>query len=502
MKKIFKLILGLVIVAMGMSCEKHDFAEGELSSFINIQRVRLLYRDADLTLTRENLDGAQITAGTVISVLDSGNVSPGIVVIQSERGGKMRGISLELGSDASNYRAGDSLSVNIIGGILKRVDGTLRISGLSPQSVEKVDENKNVVIRTATAININSKPEEYESTAVRIYGLKFTPDLGIETIGGTKVFNDNSADMQMHVESSSELSSSLLPKTATVTGIIFRNSEGVMQVWPRVKSDFISTSIIVDPRIPLGKFPVIITGFLSDPTGTDANYEYIQFMATQDLDFENTPFSVVTSNNAGSATPTGMPVNGWATGEMRTYKFNLTSGTVAKGSFFYVGGYKQVWGSSSADISSAKWIANILYASTPGNGFGTVTTNLLANSGNGAGIAVFKGTDVTVNSVPVDVIFFGGDGNLFSAGPPAVGYRITDNDLYSTMEGTQPFYKQGTNTKKFSFPAATNFAKLGGVYNVTSQSWTTARVKTDVPLGNGSTITVLEAGNGVTKLEQ
>ncbi len=42
----------------------------------------------------------------------------------------------------------------------------------------------------------------------------------------------------------------------------------------------------------------VVTG-----SGNDADYEYIQFMATQDIDFEKTPMAVVTTNNAGNSTP-------------------------------------------------------------------------------------------------------------------------------------------------------------------------------------------------------
>jgi hypothetical protein len=50
--------------------------------------------------------------------------------------------------------------------------------------------------------------------------------------------------------------------------------------------------------------------------------------------------------------------------------------------------------------------ASVNYTNTIGaNGIGDVTTNLLANSGNAAGIAVFEGTNVTPTTVPLDVIF-------------------------------------------------------------------------------------------------
>src|SRR5690606_33267923 len=145
----------------------------------------------------------------------------------------------------------------------------------------------------------------------------------------------------------------------------------------------------------------VITGYSNDPGGTDYPYEYIQLRATQDIDFSETPFTLVTSNSATASTPLGFTsLQGWATGDKRSYKFELTSGTVSKGEFFYVGGSgKTINGTSSTNIASANWIASVGYNATghtspafyPGGPTGSATTNLLANSGNAFGIAVFKG---------------------------------------------------------------------------------------------------------------
>ncbi|MBK7291136.1 MAG: hypothetical protein IPI78_13415 [Chitinophagaceae bacterium] len=58
----------------------------------------------------------------------------------------------------------------------------------------------------------------------------------------------------------------------------------------------------------------------------------------------------------------------------------------------------------STDISSSMWFSK-MYATVDGDDFGTKTTNLLANSGNAAGIAIFDKTAVDVTTIPIDVIF-------------------------------------------------------------------------------------------------
>jgi len=127
-------------------------------------------------------------------------------------------------------------------------------------------------------------------------------------------------------------------------------------------------------------------------------------------------------------------------GSYVTYKFNLTSGRAAKGTFFYVGGVnKRLNGNSSADISGANWICSVDYNTQAGaDGIGDKTTGFLHNyNSNGNkniadGIAVFKGTEVDEKSVPCDAVFYGATITTDVYNPAGYGYRIPDNDLYST----------------------------------------------------------------------
>ncbi len=248
--------------------------------------------------------------------------------------------------------------------------------------------------------------------------------------------------------------------------------------------------------------PVIITGYLTDPTGGDANQEYIQLMATRDIDFAVTNFAIVTCNNAGT---NPAPATGWAIGGARSYKINLTSGTVKKGKFFYVGGNKNIWGVGSTDISAANWISSTQYSTVNGADFGAATANLLANSGNVAGISVFAGTTVDANSVPLDIIMYGGNGTVYAAGPPEIGYRITNTDYYSTINPVtrqnQAFYGGGTNKSKLTLPATGNFSQLGGVYDAITGRWIIGRTVTSIPLSLTSPLSTIETGTGFTSVQ-
>lgn len=294
---------------------------------------------------------------------------------------------------------------------------------------------------------------------------------------------------------------------------------------------------------------IIITGIMYDPKGSDAapagetkglssknahkgGFEYMQLMATEDIDFAKTPYSVVVCNNYKDYD--GAPEHGWAEGGKRTFKFNLTEGKAAKGTFFYVGGPEKrlagYWNKTrSADMSSANWIRTIVYSSgtdgVVGDGFGQSTEGLLPNAGNPAGIAVFKGTAVDKNSVPLDAVFYATQKKLTSTAKVAIyneakgyGYKVPDNDAYKTVDAKgkpQPFLGQGSN--QFAFlnqdheslgltKDHSNFLMLGGVYNTTTKKWDKPRETKYITLCPNpeeiptAKLTDIETSEGVTKL--
>jgi hypothetical protein len=498
MKTIKLYIIALMALSFA-ACEKSHEAEGTPSPIIAVVDLKAIYKGSDVTLTASNMNGAQQIVGVVISDPASANSPAGVLVVQNRRRGALRGIAINLGTSAAKYIPGDSVVVSVTGATLTRINGSLRMTGISEAAVTKVAAGKTIFTLAINSATLLAAPDSYESTLVTISKalLEPTPAAGA-TYAGDKIINDGFGKMTLHTEATASFAAAELPASANFTGIPFISGSGTalgIQLWPRSLND-------VFPLAVTKPSPAVITGYLTDPSGGDGNQEYIQFMATKDIDFAATPFSVVTANNAGT---NPAPVNGWANGLTRTYKFDLTAGTVKKGQYFYVGGNKNIWGAGSTDISAAVWINSTLYATVPGAGFGAVTSNLLANSGNVAGIALFSGTTVDATTVPLDVIMYGGAGTVYSAGPPEVGYRITNTDYYSTINplarSSQNFYGGGTNTAKLVLPATGNFTQLGGVYDAVTGRWITGRSVTSVPLTATSPLTTIEVGTGFTTIQ-
>jgi hypothetical protein len=163
-------------------------------------------------------------------------------------------------------------------------------------------------------------------------------------------------------------------------------------------------------------------------------------------------------------------------------------------------------GSGSTSMSSSNWVKTLDYTVNNGDGFGTKTSGLFANSGNASGFAIFEGTNITAASVPVDVIFVGTGGSLYTATPTAMGYRITNTDWYDVKNPItlqdQPFYRAGSNTLNMSYTTADMgyFYMLGGEYNVALGRWMKARSQNNVLLSKTSAVLEIE-GDGATVIK-
>ncbi len=506
MKKSAIYLFLLPVLAFFWGCTKLDtYPGGDIAPYIALFDVRNMYKGKDVVLTKENMFGSDRIAVTVISDFRAGNMVPGLLIVQDRRRlNILRGIAIAT-EEAANYVAGDSLVIKVEGATLTKVNGMLQITGVKKDDIKKAASNITFPLNRATTAQLVANPQIYESTLLVVVkgGFDPLPQPG-DVLSGNKVLNDGFDYIKVRTEPGAAFANTQLPVMANIYGIAFytegADGKPVPELRMRSAEDMVPLSSTIEVA------PILVTGFLADPTIlNDGGYEYMQFMATRDIDFAVTPFSIVTSNNANASTPTGFLPNGWATGSVRSYKMNLTSGKVTKGSIFYVGGpRKMINGDASTSIAEANWIKAYDYVALNGEGFGSKTGNLLANSGNASGIAVFTGTTVTGTSRPVDVIWVGTGGSLYSAGPPAIGYRITNTDWYDLKnpitQQDQPFYRSGTNTLNLAYTTEGQWYMLGGEYNVSLGRWTKLRAQNNKLLTKTSTLAEIE-GEGTTKLK-
>ncbi|MEJ7692988.1 DUF5689 domain-containing protein, partial [Daejeonella sp.] len=465
-----------------------------------------VHKGTDVVLTTENMAGANSIEGVVVSDHTTKNMLAGYMMVQNARNissaDSIRSIAIAAGPAAANYKMGDLVRVKIEGKTLTRKNGMLQVLDVPESNIVKVSSGNTIQTNLATAAQILADPRRYESTQVTIAKATFNPPLSpTGTYSGDKLINDSFGDLILRTDAAATFANDKPNAYANYTGVLVltANTDGKLVPHLRMRNTA-DSKVLTAPEVP----PLIITGVCSDPKGSDVNYEYIQFRATRNINFATENFSVVTTNNAG--TP-GTPPYGWGTGGARTYKINMTSGTVVKGEYFYVGGTQQlINGPGSTSIASSKWIrvydynglnSDLLNGATPAGG--TKTANLLANSGNASGVAVFKGIIVDINTVPIDVIFIGTGGTIYSTGPPAAGYRITTSDLYDRANPStgapQEFYRAGTNLTGFPYLTpgdAGFFQAFGGVFDTGLGKWTKVRSQTGILMTPAATVVEIE----------
>lgn len=200
---------------------------------------------------------------------------------------------------------------------------------------------------------------------------------------------------------------------------------------------------------------LLISEFHQNPGGLDSPYEYVELLATDDIDFSVTPYTIIVSNN-GTAT-----ANGWIEGGSISYAFEITTGTVTVGDVVYVGG---------TDMAPTGTKLRVIDTGVDGGdgGIGNFNTGgVFGNGGGNAdGIAVFNVdvASITAETVPTDALFYGTD--IGSAAIDAVtGYQLPVNDHYAG----------GKLLLDSFYGADEDLTVLTGVYNLETFEFVEAR---------------------------
>ncbi|WP_276483048.1 DUF5689 domain-containing protein [Paraflavitalea pollutisoli] len=534
MKYIVSLSLAIILAVVLNSCIKdtyENYSGATPSDIISCLDVRPLYKGTDVVLTKENMYGGTKLAAVVVSDHSAKNLPEGLLVVQdSRRLDTLRGMSIELGAAAADYHPGDSVWVEIEGGTLTRKNGILLITGVTAPKVTAKGKGT-LTINVVTSMQLYSTPQNWESTLCLLNKSSFVPSLPAgAVIGGSRNLNDGFGDVTLFTDPGVSYANDAPLALGAYVGIPFRTAEGGVQYRTRNGDDIINMGVSAQD--------LLITGIQSDPKGGDGGYEYVQMMATTDIDFKATPYCMVFNGNAGTASSATPLDAGWATGGQRTIKYNMDSGIVKKGKFVYLGFQNKKINGSAGTYSfpnSTFFIQkNFLTTGTnPNRGDGGLvrasqfgTSGPWANSGNTCGVAIFKGTTVTEASVPEDVLFIatgGGNAIYDNTKSPILGYRICNNDWYSMYSvdidqttykpRVVPFlhYRSAVNMTNMPYPitdkypaAPTDaglFNMMGGVYNIKLARWTTARKQTVVELvQTTATVDTLELHPAVTKL--
>lgn len=204
---------------------------------------------------------------------------------------------------------------------------------------------------------------------------------------------------------------------------------------------------------------LVISEILANPAGTDSCKEYVELLATQNINFSLTPYTIIVNNN-GVAN-----LNGWVAGGSLSYAFAVNSGSVAAGAVVYVGG-----SCLTPTTGAALRLLNVKYVNGDWNIGLPAAAGVFGNGGTNAdGVAVFNlpVSSITNSTVPVDALFYGT--GIGTASVSATdGYQLPVNDFYS-----------GGKLNASSFlapdPGSDLIITSSGVYNLATSTWSVNR---------------------------
>lgn len=258
MKKVFLISLLSCVVIFFISCEHEEKITGTPSPLISLDDIRLMYKDAPLTLKAEDMMGASYVCGIVISDPSNGNSPDGLVIMQSYRRKQLRGIALALGDTQHQYNAGDSIVVKIEGSTLERVNGILQLSGIPESSVTKIStgNEQKVHITTGTFSAVSGKMNIYESTLVQLRQA-FAQDIVLgQTFVGDVELNDGGTSIFMHTEATASFAAETVPGLGDYMGIVLSDNQGQTTLWLRNSNDYEGASLEpYEPKELYANFP-------------------------------------------------------------------------------------------------------------------------------------------------------------------------------------------------------------------------------------------------------
>ncbi len=235
-----KLFILLSVAIAGLcSCEPNpDYLTGTLNPTIPISEVRHLETEGTLLLDSENLSGAIQITGVVTSNSSSGNIPEGLITVQQLRREQTHGIAVEVDDDIiSEVNPGDSVYVHVDGKSLSRKNGILTISKVTSADLQVLSSGHKVNPLVVTSAYLTDNSLDLECVLVRVSSC--SPEGSDEggNLSGDISVSDGTGTVNIHVQESSDFSERAIPPTASYTGVLLLDDNGVPSIWPTKSKD-------------------------------------------------------------------------------------------------------------------------------------------------------------------------------------------------------------------------------------------------------------------------
>lgn len=228
MKNIKLGLLGslLTIVALS-SCLKEDVNEsiGTSNPETSLYAVRSIFKQDEVALNAENLNQATYIKALVISNHESNNLPQNHIAVQNSWRNQIRGLLIQV-NDASKYKFGDSVRIELQDAKLSRSNGSLILKGLNDANIAVYSRNEHVSPFPISIGKLKQNFEQFESTYVDITAdVAPEPKKG-ETLKGKKeIMGGDSAKLVVYTEEKASFSDQALAPSASFRGVAFKQGD-------------------------------------------------------------------------------------------------------------------------------------------------------------------------------------------------------------------------------------------------------------------------------------
>lgn len=232
--KYYNISLLLLLLLSLSSCFKEDInnAIGVVNEEAALYVVRKVFKGQPVSLSEDDLGGAHITSGVVISQSENKNFPAGYIAIQSVWRNQVRGILVAV-PDPGKYQFGDSLRIDISGARLERKEHGLEINSISDSRIKKIPGVKITKVHRPVSIGtIEKDPDAYESTLINI-----TADVNPDPVtdepfkGAKNILDGEGKSVEVYTEDNAAFANEKIAPSASFQGVLLqRNNKSSLRL--------------------------------------------------------------------------------------------------------------------------------------------------------------------------------------------------------------------------------------------------------------------------------
>ncbi|GAB3431114.1 DUF5689 domain-containing protein [Niabella aquatica] len=226
-RKYDNIVFSILLIFLLSSCFKKDLnnAIGTVNEEASIYATRKVFKGQPVTLSTENLAGAHVIAGVVISKAENKNFPAGYIAIENVWRNKVRGLLIAV-PDPAEYQFGDSVRIDVSSAQMERKEYGLEINNVSGNRITKIPGVRIAKMHRPVSIGtIEKDPDAYESTLISITANVNPDPVTDEPLKGAKKLLDGEGKtIEVYTEENAGFANEKIAPSASFQGVLLQRN--------------------------------------------------------------------------------------------------------------------------------------------------------------------------------------------------------------------------------------------------------------------------------------